>query len=116
MRLAGLPPVAVAGHTYTVSLEPTGEGTARAPATIGVFDSTGRGWSARYGYVRGLSQQFAVGLDGAPYTVSATYEEADCTRTLSVALPVERRVYALAGCARRALEPRTLVLRCRGDR
>jgi hypothetical protein len=29
---------------------------------------------------------------------------------------VERRAYALAGCARRALEPRALVLRCRGDR
>ena len=81
-----------------------------------MFDATGRGWSARYEFVRGLSQQFAVGLDGAPYTVSASYEEADCTRTLSASLPVERRVYALAGCARRALEPRTLVLRCRGDR
>ena len=118
MRMSGLPPRLVAGRTYTVALEPTGEAEAveRAGTTIGVFDRTGRGWSAKYGYVRGLSQQFAVGLRGAPYTISATYEERTCTRTLSVSVPVERRIYAVAGCARRAIEPRTLVVRCGGRR
>ncbi|HEX6022752.1 MAG TPA: hypothetical protein VFZ00_12200 [Solirubrobacter sp.] len=118
MRLSGLPSQLVAGRTYTVALEPTGEERAieRAGATIGVFDRTGRGWSAKYDHVRGLSQQFAVGLRGAPYTISATYEEPTCTRTLSVSLPVERRIYAIVGCARRALEPRRLVLRCGGRR
>ncbi len=118
MQLSGLPPRLIAGRTYTVALEGTGQGAVveRAGTTIGVFDRTGRGWSAKYGYVRGLSQQFAVGLRGAPYTISATYEEPTCTRTLSVSLPVERRIYAVAGCARRALEPRTLVLRCGGRR
>jgi len=123
MRLAGLPSELVAGRTHTVALEPTGAGTVveRSGATLGVFDRTGRGWSARYDYVRGLSQAFGVGLTGAPYTVSASYAErlADsiCTRMLSASLPVERRVYAVVGCARRALEPRFgLVLRCRADR
>jgi hypothetical protein len=118
MQLSGLPSPLVAGRTYTVALEETGAGEVveRLGATIGVFDRTGRGWSAKYGYVRGLSQQFAVGLRGAPYTISATYEERTCTRTLSVSRPVERRIYAVAGCARRALEPRVLVLRCGGRR
>jgi hypothetical protein len=118
MQLSGLPPQLVAGRTYTVALEPTGQGEAveRAGTTLGVFDRTGRGLSARYGFVRGLSQQFAVGLRGAPYTVSATYEERTCTRTLSVSLPVERRIYAVVGCERRALEPRRLLLRCGGRR
>ena len=31
-------------------------------------------------------------------------------------LPVTRRVYAVVGCGRRALEPRVVVLRCRGER
>jgi hypothetical protein len=118
MQLTGLPPRLIAGRTYTVALQETGavEAVERAGTTLGVFDRMGRGWSAKYGFVSGLSQQFAVGLRGAPYTVSATYEEPTCTRTLSVSLPVERRIYAVAGCARRALEPRRLVLRCGGVR
>jgi hypothetical protein len=121
MRLAGLPSVLIAGHTQTVALEPTGSGTVvNSSATISVYDRTGRGWSATYQYVRGLSQAFGVGLTGTPYEVSVSYPErvadSTCLRTLAVSLPVERRIYAVVGCARRALEPRTLVLRCDGER
>jgi hypothetical protein len=117
MRLTGLPDALVAGRTYTVALEPTGAGElASGAATISVLDRTGRGWSARYESARGLSQAFSVGLTGAPYVIGATYEERTCTRALAVSLPVERRIYAVAACARRALEPRTLVVRCGGRR
>ena len=122
MQMTGLPARLIAGRGYTVALEPTGAGSVvDTSATISVFDRTGRGWSARYGYVRGLRQAFSVGLTGAPYAVSASYEEraaeATCTRTLTTSLPVERRIYAAPSCAaRRAIEPRTLVLRCRGER
>ena len=58
---------------------------------LGVFDRLGRGYFAD---LPGLDfqQAFSVGLTGTPYTVSATYAERDCTRTLSVKAAVERRV------------------------
>ncbi len=124
MRLGGLPDVAVAGREYTVSLLEVSDGALdRLGATIGVFDRTGRGWSARYQYVKGLSQAFTVGLRGSPYTVKASYSESipapnePCTRTLTATLPVLRRIYALVNCRRRAIEPASgIVLRCSGDR
>ncbi len=124
MRLAGLPDVAVAGREYTVRMLEVSDGALdRLGATIGVFDRTGRGWSARYQYVKGLSQAFTVGLRGSPYTVRAAYSESlpapnePCTRTLTATLPVLRRIYAVVNCRRRALEPASsIVLRCAGDR
>ncbi len=117
MQLGGLPAALVAGRPYTVALEPTGAGElADGPATISVFDRTGRGWSAKYESARGLRQEFTVGLHGSPYRVSVIYPEPSCERTLAVTLPVTRRVYAVVGCARRAIEPNTLLLRCGGRR
>src|SRR5215207_8817793 len=117
MALSGLPAALVAGHPYTVGIEPTGAGElGDGRATIGVFDRTGRGWSATYESARGLRQEFTVGLHGAPYRVTVTYPEQTCERTLSATLPVTRRVYAVVVCGRRALEPRVVVLRCRGER
>jgi hypothetical protein len=81
-----------------------------------VFDRTGRGWSATYESARGLRQEFTVGLHGSPYRVSVTYPEPTCERTVAATLPVTRRVYAVVGCGRRALEPRVVILRCRGER
>ena len=63
-----------------------------------------------------FQQAFSVGLTGTPYTVSATYAERDCTRTLSVTAAVERRVLGLVTCRRGAVEPRTIVLGCDGRR
>jgi hypothetical protein len=78
-------------------------------ATIGVTDRSGRGWSARYGYVKGLKQAFSVGLDGAPFTVSVDYVERGgdgaCTRTLATSLPLLKRIYAVIDWRRRALAP-----------
>ena len=117
MRMSGLPAALVAGRPYTVRLEPTGAGElADGRATISVFDRTGRGWSATYESARGLRQEFTVGLHGSPYRVSVIYPEPTCERTLETTLPVTRRVYAVVGCARRAIEPRTLTLRCAGRR
>ncbi len=117
MRMSGLPAALVAGHPYTVGLDPTGAGElGNGRATISVFDRTGRGWSATYESARGLRQEFTVGLHGSPYRVSVTYPEPSCDRTLTATLPVTRRVYAVVGCKRRALEPRVVILRCRGER
>ena len=124
MQLSGLPAVAVIGQAYTVGLVPTGAGTAtgRNGSTLGVSDSTGRGWSAHYEYLSGVEQAFSVGIDGAPFTVSGSYSEllpsgATCTRTLTAPLAIERRILAVVNCHRLVLEPRAgLVLRCDGDR
>jgi hypothetical protein len=120
MALDGAPEVLVAGRSYTVGLRPTGAGSATGPGwTLGVFDRSGRGWSADLPTL-GFRQAFSVGLTGAPYAVSGTYLEVlgdtTCTRTLSLSLPVERRVLGVVGCRRGAVEPRTLTLGCEGKR
>lgn len=116
LELTGIPAVAIPGHSYTARLLGDGEVVERAGADIGVYDARGRGWNAHYGYARGVTQAFSVGLAG-PYTVRASWTEPDCTRTVSVPLPVERRIEAVVNCRRGALEPRSgLVLRCHGAR
>ena len=62
--------MAIPGQTYEASL--TGEGAVveSAGSDIGVTDSSGRGWSAHYGYARGVTQAFSVGIARAPFTVS----------------------------------------------
>jgi hypothetical protein len=120
MRLVGVPPVLVSGRGYVAGLEPTGEGSAAGGGwELGVFDRTGRGWSARFETI-GFRQAFSVGLTGSPYTVSGRYAEVlgagTCERVLSVTLPVERRVLGVFDCRRAAVEPRRLVLGCDGSR
>jgi hypothetical protein len=87
---------------------------ARNGSTLGIHDLTGVGWDAHY-QVLASEQAFSVGFDG-PFTVTASYSEqlasGRCTRTLSAPLPTERRIYAVVGCARRAIEPSALTLRC----
>jgi hypothetical protein len=118
LALHGVPAVAVIGRTYTAGLERVGEGAIGSSSTLGVHDARGVGWEARFPYVF-TAQQFSVGLNG-PFTVTATYTEAldsgTCERTLTAALPIERRIYAVVGCARRAIEPSRLTLRCGGKR
>lgn len=122
LALGGIPPVAIPGKRYEATL--TGEGAVveSAGADFGVTDTSGRGWSAHYGFARGVTQAFSVGIARAPFTVTATWTEpvssdAMCTRTVSVPLPIERRIMAVVNCRRGALEPRSgLVLRCRGER
>ena len=120
MSLAGVPSVAITGQSYEVALVPAGPDTAVAKngSTLGVHDAAGVGWDAHYG-VLASRQAFSVGLDG-PYTVTGSYSErlgsGTCTRLLSVPLPIERRIYAVVGCSRRAIEPSRLVLRCGGAR
>jgi hypothetical protein len=124
MKLSGLPAVAVIGRAYTVGLVPTGVGRATDSygSTLGVTDREGRGWSAHYEYLTGVEQQFSVGIDGAPFTVSGSYGElvpggGTCTRTLTAPLPIERRILAVVNCHRGVLEPRSgIVLRCDGSR
>ena len=114
MRLEGVPTTLVSGRSYTASLAATGVGEAVGNGwKLGVFDRLGRGYFAD---LPGLDfqQAFSVGLTGTPYTVSATYAERDCTRTLSVTAAVERRVLGLVTCRRGAVEPRTIVLGCKG--
>jgi hypothetical protein len=121
LQLTGLPPVAIPGRSYEASLTGDGATVESAGSDIAVTDASGRGWSAHYGYARGVTQAFSVGLDRAPFTVSATWTEpiagGSCTRTVTAPLPIERRIEAVVECRRGALEPRRgLVLRCRGDR
>src|SRR5690349_21218174 len=116
MQLEGVPATLVSGRSYTASLAPTGAGQAVGSGwKLGVFDRLGRGYSAD---LPGLDfqQAFSVGLTGTPYTVSATYAEPTCTRTLSISAAVERRVLGLVTCHRGAVEPRTIVLGCNGRR
>ncbi|HWK27374.1 MAG TPA: hypothetical protein VNS09_12475 [Solirubrobacter sp.] len=117
LDLTGVPAVAIPGRSYTARLLGDGPVVERAGADIAVKDSRGQGWSAHYGYARGVTQAFSVGLAHAPFTVSATWTEpaADgtCTRTVSVPLPIERRILAVVNCRRGAVAPRSgLVLRC----
>ena len=114
LALRGVPAVAIVGRTYTAGLERVGEGTIGKESTLGVHDRRGVGWSAKFPYVF-TAQQFSVGLNG-PFTVTAIYTEGTCERTLSQDLPIERRFYAVVGCARRAIEPSTITLRCGGKR
>src|SRR4051812_21282858 len=124
MALSGLPAVAVIGQAYTVGLVPTGVGTAtgRNGSTLAVHDRKGVGWSAHYQYLTGVQQQFSVGIEGAPFTVSGSYSEVPsgggtCTRTLTAPLPIERRILAVVNCHRGVLEPSSgIVLRCDGHR
>jgi hypothetical protein len=123
MALTGLPAVAVVGRSYEVRLDPAGPDTAtgRNGSTLGVHDRSGVGWSAHYQFLGGVRQAFSVGLNG-PFTVTGSYSEllaggGTCTRTLSAALPIERRIYAVVECDRSAIEPRSgIVLACRGER
>jgi hypothetical protein len=122
LALQGIPAVAIPGRTYEASLVGDGAVVDRAGSDIGVTDKSGRGWSAHYEYARGVKQAFSVGLDRAPFTVTASWTEpagdsAQCTRTVAVPLPIERRILALVNCKRGVPEPRSgLVLRCDGDR
>jgi hypothetical protein len=120
MQMTGVPAVAIPGRSYTLAVQSTGTGDARGGLTLGVHDRRGVGWSARYDSL-GVTQEFSVGLTGAPFTVTAQYAEVagtgTCTRTLSASLPIERRVLAVVNCRRGVVEPRSgLVLRCDGDR
>jgi len=121
LELGGIPPVAIPGRSYEATLTGDGAVVERAGSDLAVTDSSGRGWSAHYGFARGVKQAFSVGIDRAPFTVSATWTEPvgdlTCTRTVTVPLPIERRIMAVVNCRRGALEPRSgLVLRCRGER
>jgi hypothetical protein len=122
MALTGLPPVAVIGRSYTVGLTPANdvETVGANGSTLAVHDRTGRGWSAHYDYLKGVSQAFSVGISGAPYTVNGSYSEllasgGTCTRTLAAALPTQRRILAVVNCHSGAVAPREgVVLRCDG--
>ena len=101
------PAVAIPGRTYAASLEGDGAVIDRAGSDIAVKDRPGRGWSAHYEYARGVTQAFSVGLDRAPFTVTATYTEpvgdsGQCTRTLT------------RHAADRAADPRRGQLQARG--
>jgi hypothetical protein len=118
LALSGIPSVAIPGRSYTARLEGEGETVESAGADFSVLDTRGRGYRAHYEFARGVEQAFSVGLDGAPFTVSASWTEpGPCLRTVSVPLPIERRVQALVACRRGAQAPRSgLVLRCDGSR
>jgi hypothetical protein len=117
MSLVGVPAVAVTGQSYELALVPSGPdvAVARNGSTLGVHDASGVGWDAHFGILT-ARQSFSVGLNG-PFTVTGSYSEqlgsGTCTRTLTVPLPIERRIYAIVGCgSRRGIEPARLVLRC----
>jgi hypothetical protein len=122
LQLTGIPPIAIPGRTYEASLAGDGEVIDRAGSDIGVKDRTGRGWSAHYEYAKGVTQAFSVGLDRAPFEVTASYVEpvgdsGQCMRKLTVQLPIERRILALVNCRRGVEEPKSgLVLRCDGSK
>jgi hypothetical protein len=122
LQLTGIPPVAIPGRTYEAALVGEGAIVDRAGSDIGVKDRSGRGWSAHYQYVRGVTQAFSVGLDRAPFTVTASYVEAvgdsgQCTRKLTVRLPIERHILAVVDCRRGVEAPGSgLVLRCDGSK
>jgi hypothetical protein len=122
LQLTGVPPIAIPGHTYEASLAGDGEVIDRAGSDIGVHDRSGRGWSAHYQYARDVTQAFSVGLERAPFTVTASYVEpvgdaGQCTRKLTVELPIERHILAVVNCRRGVEEPESgLVLRCDGSK
>jgi hypothetical protein len=122
LQLTGVPPIAIPGQTYEAALVGDGAVLDRQGSDIGVTDRSGRGWSAHYQYARGVTQAFSVGLDRAPFTVTASYVEpvgdsGQCTRKLTMQLPIQRRILAVVNCTRGVQEPTGgLVLRCDGAR
>jgi hypothetical protein len=117
LALTGIPPVAIPGRSYTATLTGDGPVIESAGSDIGVSDRTGKGWNAHFQYARGVTQAFSVGLTGAPFTVTASWTEpGPCTRTVSVPLPIERRILAVVGCRKGAEAPATLVVRCDASR
>ncbi len=117
-----MPPIAIPGRTYEAALTGDGAVLEKLGSDIGVTDRLGRGWSAHYQFARDVTQAFSVGLDRAPFTVKASYTEpvgdsGQCQRTLTVQLPIERRILAVVNCRRGVEEPTSgLVLRCDGSK
>lgn len=122
LQLTGVPPIAIPGRSYTAALVGDGPALDRLGSDIGVTDRTGRGWSAHFEFARGVEQAFSVGIARAPFTVKASYVESvgdsgQCTRQLTVQLPIERRILAVVNCRRGVEEPKSgLVLRCDGSK
>jgi hypothetical protein len=122
LQLTGIPSVAIPGHGYAATLSGDGAVADTAGSDFGITDASGRGYTAHYEYARGVTQAFSVGLKG-PYTVKAAWTEPvgtsgqQCTRTVTVPLPIDRQILAVVNCKRAAQEPKTgLVLRCDGSR
>jgi hypothetical protein len=122
LQLTGIPAVAIPGHGYTATLSGDGAVVDPAGSDFGVTDASGRGYTAHYEYAQGVTQAFSVGLKG-PYTVKASWTEPvgtsgqQCTRTVTVPLPIDRQILAVVNCKRGVEEPATgLVLRCDGSR
>jgi hypothetical protein len=118
LQLTGIPSVAIPGKAYAATLSGDGDVVDSAGSDIGVKDATGRGWNAHYEFARGVTQPFSVGLSHAPFTVTASWTEpGPCLRTVTVPLPIERRILAVVDCKHGAEAPRTgLVLRCDGSK
>jgi len=118
LQLTGIPSVAIPGKSYTAMLDGDGAVVDSAGSDIGVKDATGRGWNAHYQFARGVTQAFSVGLRHPPFTVTASWTEpGPCLRTVTVPLPIERRILAVVNCKRGAEAPATgLVLRCDGSK
>ena len=118
LQLTGIPSVAIPGKSYTATLDGDGAVVDSAGSDIGVKDATGRGWNAHYQFARGVTQAFSVGLRHPPFTVTASWTEpGPCLRTVTVPLPIERRILAVVNCKRGAEAPPTgLVLRCDGSK
>jgi hypothetical protein len=116
LQLTGIPEVAFPGTAYAATLSGDGPVVDASGSDIGVKDAKGEGWNAHFEYARGVMQPFSVGLGPAPFTVTASWTEpGPCTRTVSVTLPVERRILGVVNCKRGAVAPSTgLVLRCDG--
>jgi hypothetical protein len=118
LQLTGIPSVAIPGKSYTATLDGDGAVVDSAGSDVGVKDATGRGWNAHYQFARGVTQAFSVGLSHAPFTVTASWTEpGPCLRTVTVPLPIERRILAVVNSKRGAGAPPTgLVLRCDGSK
>ena len=118
LQLTGIPSVAITGKSYTATLDGDGAVVDSAGSDVGVKDATGRGWNAHYQFARGVTQAFSVGLSHAPFTVTASWTEpGPCLRTVTVPLPIERRILAVVNCRRGAeAPPMGLVLRCDGSK
>jgi hypothetical protein len=121
LQLTGIPSVAIPGHGYLASLTGDGSVVDSAGSDFGVTDASGRGYTAHYEYARGVTQAFSVGLRG-PYTVKASWTEpvgtsGQCSRTVTVPLPIDRQILAVVNCRRGAEAPASgLVLRCDGSK
>jgi hypothetical protein len=116
LQLTGIPAVAIPGKAYAATLSGDGPVVDTAGSDIAVEDAAGKGWNAHFEYARGVVQPFSVGLSRAPFTVTASWTEpGPCTRTVSVTLPIERRILGVVNCRRGAVAPASgLVLRCDG--